>query len=111
MKQRVRLNENDLHKIVEKAVRRLMEASYDNEGNFNPEAHNQDLRDDFTETLRELNVNLSRAAEHLSHIATSSTDQRIAERANKVCTAIGNFSKEIRTITNLTYANRWDTDN
>ena len=73
MKKRIRLTENDLHRVIKESVKKVLkEASYDANGNFDEEQHNLDLISDLNDEMRNVNNNINDALSSLNAIISPS---------------------------------------
>ena len=98
------LNPKWLHK-------QLTEASYDENGNFNRESHDEELREKLTREVLELRKYLDRKLDTINHIAMMAYDERIKNRAKAIMYGeIMNSSEEADKAYQLIKANRWDID-
>ena len=98
------LNPKWLHK-------QLTEASYDENGNFNRESHDEELREKLTREVLELRKYLDRKLDALNSIAMMAHDDRIKNRARAIMYGeIMNSSEEADKAYQLIKANRWDID-
>lgn len=106
-----KINEGKLTSMISKSIKRhLNESSYDANGNFDQESHNEDLRDRFTEVITNLNSTVSDAMQTLAYIQNAAMDERLKERTRTVINAYLNAANQMRDVFRLTKANRWDVD-
>jgi hypothetical protein len=106
-----KINESELTSMIRKSIKRhLNESSYDDNGNFDQESHNKDLRDRFTEVITNLNSTVSDAIQTLAYIQNAAMDERLKERSRTVINAYLNAANQMRDVFRLTKANRWDVD-
>lgn len=111
MKQRIRLTEGQLNRMIKESVRQVLkESSYDINGNFDEEQHNSDLMSDFSDEIKNINNNINSALRSLSAIENMATNDRISKRARVVINALLNAGREMGEVSRLTLANRWDVD-
>ena len=108
-KKLIRLTESDLHRIVKESVNKVMkESSYDSMGNFDPESHNNDLRARLTDEIGNFHEDMNNTMTTLDRIAQLSTDEEIKRRVRVVINALLQAGREMRSVTQLIQANRWD---
>lgn len=109
MKKTIRLSESDLHRVIKESVKKMLEeSSYDSNGNFDPESHNNELRERLTDEIGNFNEAMNDALTTLDRIAQMATDDEIQRRARVVINALLQAGREMRDVTQLTSANRWD---
>ena len=69
MKKLIKLTESDLHRIVKQSVIRVLkESSYDSMGNFDPESHNNDLKERFAGEIANFNEDINNAMTTIDRI-------------------------------------------
>ena len=109
---KIKLTESNLKKIVSETVKKIVnEASYDENGNFNRESHDEELREKLTREVLELRKYLDRKLDTLNSIAMMAHDDRIKNRARAIMYGeIMNSSEEADKAYQLIKANRWDID-
>lgn len=106
-----KINEGKLTSMISESIKRhLNESSYDANGDFDQESHNEDLRDRFTEVITNLNSTVSDAIQTLAYIQNAAMDERLKERTRTVINAYLNAANQMRDVFRLTKANRWDVD-
>ena len=109
MKKTIRLSETDLHRVIKESVKKMLEeSSYDSNGNFDPESHNNELRERLADEIGNFNEAMNDALTTLDRIAQMATDDEIKRRARVVINALLQAGREMRDVTQLTSANRWD---
>ena len=109
MKKTIRLTESDLHRVIKESVKKMLEeSSYDSNGNFDPESHNNELRERLADEIGNFNEAMNDALTTLDRIAQMATDDEIKRRARVVINALLQAGREMRDVTQLTSANRWD---
>ena len=110
MKQRIRLTEGDIHKIVKESVNKILkESSYDSMGNFNKESNNNDVRERLKDEITKISQEMSRSMSIIDGVAKRAVgDEEIANRARIVINALMDACRKMRNATQLIDANRWD---
>ena len=109
-KKLIRLTEGDLRRIVKQSVNKILkESSYDSMGNFNKELNNSDVREKLTDEITKISQEMSQSMSIIDGVAKRAVgDEEITKRARIVINALMGACREIRNVTQLINANRWD---
>jgi hypothetical protein len=96
MKGNIKLTESDLNKIVKLSISKVLnESSYDSNGDFNAEQHNEDLLERFFDVTEKLYSDMGDTMNHLNAISTAAMDEKVAKNVRIVINAILKAQREI----------------
>jgi hypothetical protein len=110
-KKLIKMTEQDLHEMIRESVKRVLkEGSYDSNGEFNQESHDEDRKRRFVDELNKLQQAVGDSQKAFMLIQQTSTmpDDEISYRARKINEAIVSLRNAIRNITQLSNADRFD---